>query len=443
MKNVVKRIFSVTNQGGHKCVQLLGAKIKIRRDSALFAPFTPSATRQLVHDVDNLKRTVFHGTGFDNTASNKILQELMMELSLKNLFNTDRQRPFTPDAVFETAHSFNLSTWTTGTEKQFENLQWLFAGHKLFLSHEPDERWADAYGLWGTWPHKGQFAVLKKAIYSGKPLFIVEGGFLFCIENWTRRKTLNKYHPSVSFIFDDLSPYYDVRRPSRLELMLNDSGLIVTEAQRQRAVSVIKKITDNHVTKYNYQPIFTPNIGRLGVPKVLVVDQSYGDMSIVKGGASEATFGEMLDAAVRENPDADIVVKTHPDTMQSVGGAKGYYSGLRQRDNIWPYTEPVNPISLIQSADKVYVCSSQFGFEALMCGKETHVFGLPFYAGWGLTHDRQRCPRRTLRRDLAEIFYITYILYSHYVNPEAQRRCEIEEAVDYLIKLRGEYFGER
>jgi capsular polysaccharide export protein len=34
------------------------------------------------------------------------------------------------------------------------------------------------------------------------------------------------------------------------------------------------------------------------------------------------------------------------------------------------------------------------GFEALLLGKAVHCFGMPFYAGWGLTHDSKTCPRR-------------------------------------------------
>jgi capsule polysaccharide export protein KpsC/LpsZ len=41
---------------------------------------------------------------------------------------------------------------------------------------------------------------------------------------------------------------------------------------------------------------------------------------------------------------------------------------------------------------------------------------------------------------LAEIFYIAYIIYSHYVNPETKQPCEIEEAMEYLLSLRKEYF---
>lgn len=208
--------------------------------------------------------------------------------------------------------------------------------------------------------------------------------------------------------------------------------------KKMRAKKCIEKIISTHLSKYNNQPIFEPQIGRKGVKKVLVVDQSYGDMSISRGWGSEEAFRLMLEQARNENPDADIIVKTHPDTISGTRG--GYYTGLAQHDNIYPMTEPINPISLIKYCDKVYVCTTQFGFEALMCGKEVHVFGMPFYAGWGLTHDRQKCERRTNTRTLEEVFYIAYIMYSYYVNPDKKCRCEIEEAMDYLLKLRDEYF---
>ena len=164
-------------------------------------------------------------------------------------------------------------------------------------------------------------------------------------------------------------------------------------------------------------------------------------MSILKGWANDYTFENMLNKAIEENPNADIIVKTHPDIIQ--GSRRGYYQNIKTHNNVYTLTEPINPISLIKASDKIYVCSSQFGFEALMCGKEVHVFGMPFYAGWGLTHDRQKCERRTNTRTLEEIFYIAYIMYTYYVNPDKKCRCEIEEAIDYLLKLREEYFNER
>lgn len=220
--------------------------------------------------------------------------------------------------------------------------------------------------------------------------------------------------------------------------MLNDKNLTLNNNQLKRSRNCIKLILDNHLTKYNYQPIVTPEIGSPEKKKILVVDQSFGDMSITMGKATEKTFEKMLEAAIYENPDSDIIVKTHPDTTS--GGRSGYYNILPDKDNVFKYTNPINPISLINYSDKVYVCTTQFGFEALMCNKEVHVFGMPFYAGWGLTKDFQKCERRNNKRTVEELFYITYIMYSYYVNPVARKKCEIEEAMNYLIQSRKLYF---
>ncbi len=61
----------------------------------------------------------------------------------------------------------------------------------------------------------------------------------------------------------------------------------------------------------------------------------------------------------------------------------------------------------------------------------------------GLTQDRQICERRTNTRTLEELFYIAYIMYTYYVNPDRKCRCEIEEAMDYLLNLREEYQNEQ
>lgn len=296
----------------------------------------------------------------------------------------------------------------------------------------------DAYILWGIRPIENHIKTFSFAKNLNRPVLFMEDSFLRSADTAANKKAPEKFRKGISFTIDDLTTYFDATRPSRMEQMLNDKTLIITDEQRQRARNCIDKIVYNHLTKYNHQPIVTPKIGRSGVKKVLVVDQSFGDMSIKRGLADESTFEKMLECAKKENPDADIIVKTHPDTMAGKRG--GYYTHLKEQNNIYLLKTPINPISLIKYVDEVYVCTTQFGFEALMCGKEVHTFGMPFYAGWGLTIDDQKCERRNNTRTLEEIFYIAYIIYSHYVNPETNEICEIEEAMDYLLKIRAEYF---
>jgi capsular polysaccharide export protein len=168
---------------------------------------------------------------------------------------------------------------------------------------------------------------------------------------------------------------------------------------------------------------------------VLVVDQTWGDMSVVLGLASEASFRDMLDAACRDNPGAEVVVKGHPDVL---GGKKrGYLVGPARGDDVRILAENINPIALVEQVDKVYVATSQLGFEALLVGKPVTCFGAPFYCGWGLTEDRVRIVRRARQRSLVELFHAAYVRYARYVNPETGRRCQLEDIIAYLATRRG------
>lgn len=418
MKKFLQTAFSIKNDKHyHKVITFLGLKLK-------FLNIKKIVKKQLTKDIFSLK----HRQNADNN--------LFMNLYLKLNYLENKNKQFNPIELFDKeVRPYN--NCYLGSHNSYINL--LFPNLKgTFDSNEPREPFANFFYTCGIAGRNNHTVTISEAMKTGNRVYIFEDCFLRSIFSHVYKNVEEKYVKSIGFTIDDLTHYVDATMPSRLELMLNDKDLIITEEQKARARKCIDKIIETHLSKYNNQPIYTPNIGREGVKKVLVVDQSYGDYSIIKGRGSEEIFNLMLQKAITENPDADIIVKTHPDTMSGTKG--GYYTGLKQEGNIYPITEPINPISLIQYCDKVYVCTTQFGLEALMCNKEVHVFGVPFYQGWGLTIDEQICERRTNKRTLEELFYIVYIMYSHYVNPEKGCRCEIEDAIDYLLKLREEYF---
>ena len=293
--------------------------------------------------------------------------------------------------------------------------------------------------LWGLAPNRATSAKIKKF----KKLYFLEDAFLRSIVPQAQVVEFNKkfYQYSAGYIIDDLTSYFDATRPSRMETILN-SNFIVHDYEIKRARKIIDKLIESHISKYNSQPIYKPDFGKNGRKKVLVVDQSYKDFSITKGCADDKTFEIMLDCAIRENPESDILIKTHPDTLGNSAKPKCYYQNVIQRDNILKVDFAINPISIIKYVDEIYVCTSQFGFEALMLGREVHTFGLPFYAGWGLTKDRLKTQRRTRKRSIEEIFYVAYILMTQYINPKTNTPCEIEQAIDYLIEMRERYFNE-
>ncbi len=413
MKHFFQQIFSIkNNEKCYKVITFMGLKLKLINIKKLLSKRW---------DVFQRKERI------DNN--------LFTNLYLKLNYLEHKNDTFNPKNLFDKKIR-PLNNCYLGTNISYIN--YLFTNLEgSFNRNDPREKFPNFFYICGIATQPNHVATISEALKNGSQVYIIEDCFLRSIFSHVYDAE-PKYIKSIGFTIDDITHYVDASIPSRLEQWLNDKTLIITEEQKVRAKKCIDKIVKAHLSKYNNQPIYTPNIGREGAPKVLVVDQSYGDWSIIKGRGSEDIFELMLNKAIEENPEADIIVKTHPDTMSGKRG--GYYTGLVQHDNIYPMTEPINPISLINYCDKVYVCTTQFGFEALMCNKEVHVFGVPFYQGWGLTIDEQICERRTNKRTLEELFYIAYIMYSHYVNPETKSRCEIEEAIDYLIKLRDEYF---
>ena len=291
--------------------------------------------------------------------------------------------------------------------------------------------------LWGNNFSYRNAATLVDAMKRNAVLVVCEDGWLRSADTWANHAAPPRYRHGCSAVFDTVGCYCDATRESTVERMLNDPRLEVTAEERREARRLIDRIVAEKLTKYNHQPLDVPKIGRPGRRKVLVVDQSYGDFAVRNGWADDSTFERMLADAVRDNPDADVLVKTHPDTM--TGRRKGYYDSLEERGNVFRATMPVNPYSLLELVDKVYVCSTQFGFEALMAGREVHVYGMPFYAGWGITCDRQKNPRRTKNRTLEEICHVFYVLYTRWYNPDTGLPCSLYGAMDWLLDVRAEY----
>lgn len=276
---------------------------------------------------------------------------------------------------------------------------------------------------WGSKPSAE--AGRRYARKHGLPYFSLEEGFLCYPPDNTERM--------MSIVVDDLGIYYDASKTSRLETLLNsDTGM--TETLLDLASGMIQQIRDHRLSKYNGAPVLEQLPGRQHAKKILVIDQTYGDYSVTLGGADKHSFSSMLDLAIKENESADIIVKTHPRTAS--GDKAGYLgSSLPPRSNLWTLDESVNPISVLEHVDHVYVVTSQLGFEGLLMGVPVSCFGTPFYAGWGLTDDRCKLGhlRRSAPMSVEKMFVALYFWYTKYVLPGATAPCTPEQLVEYLI----------
>lgn len=221
--------------------------------------------------------------------------------------------------------------------------------------------------------------------------------------------------PPLSLILDDLGVYYDATRPSRLECALNASRFSPASlADADRALEILRR---EGLSKYNHGGEVPRGIlGEAAGGRVLVVDQTAGDASIRYGLASEATFDVMLEAAIRENPGATVFVKTHPDVL--AGKKRGCLDSAKATPAVRWITEDWHPHSLLAQFDRVYVVTSQMGLDALLLGRSVTCFGMPFYAGWGLTDDRATCPRRMARPSIQQLVAASFIDYPRYIRPE-------------------------
>ncbi len=69
---------------------------------------------------------------------------------------------------------------------------------------------------------------------------------------------------------------------------------------------------------------------------------------------------------------AEIWVKVHPDVLE--GKKTGYFADLRATQRVRLIAENVSPQSLLRHVSRVYVVTSQYGFEALLAGKPVTCF---------------------------------------------------------------------
>ncbi len=226
------------------------------------------------------------------------------------------------------------------------------------------------------------------------------------------------------FIVDTTGIYYDATRPSDLETLIKSN----TNVEYGRIRNLIQRIIADKITKYNsvWDSVILPDSQR---PKILLIDQTFGDLSVGCGLADESSFRRMLDTAKTQYPDGIFFVKIHPDAI--AGKKKGYLSD-HLADDVRYIGEDCNPIELLQQVDHVFTVTSQMGFEALLVGKKVSCFGMPFYAGWGLTEDYVDCPRRGMKRSLEDVFDAAYLRYTRYVDPFSGKRCRLERILEII-----------
>lgn len=279
-----------------------------------------------------------------------------------------------------------------------------------------------AGGLVGVWGHsptaaRGQAVAARR----GATVVRVEDAFLRSLFPGRSGS------PPLGLVIDHGGMHYAPdSRSDLLQILANhplDDAALLTRARHAMA-----RLQAAHLSKYSATLIDGPDLPPPGY--VLVIDQTRGDAAITMGGASAQSFADMLATARANHPHHPIIIKTHPETAQ--GHRAGYFSPADTDARTTLLAKQLSPWALLEGAVAVYTVSSQMGFEAIVAGHRPHVFGAPFYAGWGLSTDHTPLPNRQRRLTAAQLFTAAMLLYPHWYDPYTDQLCQLEQVIDTL-----------
>lgn len=246
---------------------------------------------------------------------------------------------------------------------------------------------------------------------------ILEDGFL---------RSVGRHDPALSFVRDTAGVYYDATCPSLLEGFAAEP---LSPSQVARTQQLVERWRALGVSKYNCDPDYD---GGLPARYVLVVDQVAGDASILYGNGGPDAFLDMLACAREENPDCTVVVKVHPDTLRDAAFGHFEMARLQVDPQIMVIAERCHAARLLSRAERIYAVTSQMGFEGLLWGKPVRCFGMPFYAGWGLTDDEVAPPARRHPVTLHQLVHAALVRYPVYLDPRTSRPCEVEVVLEHI-----------
>ncbi len=326
-----------------------------------------------------------------------------------------------PPGTRRRAFHFNAGFLTNARVRRILTL----AGHDLKLGKPGRD---DDVVVWGHSPYAPRGEAVAHA--TGAHLVRVEDAFLRSLRPGRTGE------PPLGLVVDRTGIYFDATGPSDLETTLATHPLDDT-ALLNRARDAMARMAEHHLSKYSATTEFhapcAPGF-------VLLIDQTRGDASIRLGQANADSFAEALAHAREDHPDAQIVIKTHPETQ--AGHRPGHFDPATLPPNVMLDDRPVSLWSLFAEARAVYTVTSQAGFEAILAGHRPVTFGVPFYAGWGLTDDRRPIParrRRVLTR--AQLAAAALILYPTWHDPYRDRLGTLEDVLGALEAQTGALRG--
>ncbi|AEG56762.1 capsular polysaccharide biosynthesis protein [Sinorhizobium meliloti] len=267
------------------------------------------------------------------------------------------------------------------------------------------------------------------------PFYHVEDGFVRSVSLGAQRS------PPASLIIDSRTLHYDARSASDLENTLQTYDFAADRALMERADRCIRMLLDLRVSKYNLGKRVSLDalLGPKTKRRVLVIGQVETDASIAFGCDRTVTNNDLVRLAASENPNAQIIYKPHPEVLY--GTRSGVSDPAEVADICEMLKEDIAPADALEGIDHVYTITSLMGFEALLRGIPVTCYGMPFYAGWGVTSDQAANARRNRCLLIQEIFAATYLLHSRYFCIDTAAPVALERVIRSLAIRSGTATG--
>ncbi len=281
-------------------------------------------------------------------------------------------------------------------------------------------------GALAVWPSRISPNLERQAKAKGVNLVRVEDGFVRSVGLGSNLV------PPLSVIVDREGIHYDPSRPSDLETILAKTDFPAETIER--AAHLRTQIVSNRISKYaagSKEPAQTA-IRPQGIKRVvLVCGQVEDDMSVLSGGGGLTSNLELLRRTRSLEPEAEIWWRPHPDVDA------GHRTGAVDDNKALQHAERIvregTMSDLLDQVDALHTITSLSGFEALLRGCEVTCHGVPFYSGWGLTHDLGSIPERRRRLlSLDELVAGVLLIYPRYLDPESNLPCPPEMLIARL-----------
>jgi capsular polysaccharide export protein len=350
----------------------------------------------------------------------KILQVLQLITILCKWYVTMR-----PESDKTAAFVFKVSKWKQTFMPSFLpefDLKFIPAEVMPFLLTPIVKRFKHkVFIIWGF--SDGNEKLVEYAKIYDIPIYRIEDGFVRSVGLGAMLT------PPYSLCLDKKGMYFDSTQPSDLEDILNHYDFSTDRELMEQAKKCIELLKSLGISKYNHlnKKSVYEIYGKKMKKRILVIGQVEDDASIKRGSNKKWTNNDLVILASKENPEAEVIYKPHPDVLTGRRPKQSNPKDIEHLANV--IEEPLSLVDSFQTIDHVYTITSLSGFEALLRGIPVTTLGAPFYSGWGLTDDRQETGRRNRTLSIEEIFAGAYILYPRYVDPLSDEKLSLEETI--------------